>query len=73
MLTKVIVDRIEGDIAVLELDPITFIEMPLRILPVNCKLGDVLHFDIHINEQETENRLLKNKQRLNTILQKSSK
>lgn len=38
---QAIVDRIEGDIAVLEIDGARFIDVPLAEMPRGCKEGDV--------------------------------
>lgn len=48
-----IIDRFEGDIAVLELPDATFVNMPRVLLP-DAKEGDVVR--IEIDRQETEAR-----------------
>jgi hypothetical protein len=40
------VDRIEGDVAVLELDPDTFLDLPARRLPPGTREGDRLRLRI---------------------------
>ena len=39
---QAIIDRIEGNIAVLEIDGARFMDVPLAELPVGCGKGDVL-------------------------------
>lgn len=38
---QAIVDRIEGDVAVLELDGAGFLDVPLEDMPAGCAKGDV--------------------------------
>lgn len=46
MQTKVIIDRIEGKIAVLELDADNYIEVPIKYLPSGVKEGQALKLSI---------------------------
>lgn len=46
MKTKVIIDRIEGRIAVIELDTENYLEIPLKYLPEGVKEGQALKFSI---------------------------
>lgn len=48
-----LIDRIEGEYAVVEYDGNTF-DVPLRALPLSVKEGDML--DVIINKEETKNR-----------------
>ncbi|EMT39850.1 Protein of unknown function [Thermoanaerobacter thermohydrosulfuricus] len=50
-----IIDRFEGDWAVIEYGNKTF-NFPKELLPQNAKEGDVLIFNVLIDEKETENR-----------------
>lgn len=51
---NVIIDRFEGDFAVLELEDKAFVSMPRRLVPPEAGEGTVLN--IEINRQETEKR-----------------
>lgn len=50
-----IIDRFEGNFAVIEYEDITF-NFPKELLPKEAKEGDVLKFDITIDREETEKR-----------------
>jgi hypothetical protein len=50
-----IIDRFEGDSAVIEYGNKTF-NVPKELLPENAKEGNVLSFKVQINEKETLNR-----------------
>lgn len=50
-----IIDRFEGDWAVIEYEDKTF-NFPKDLLPKEAKEGDVLKFDITIDREETEKR-----------------
>ncbi|MEZ0536520.1 DUF3006 domain-containing protein [Caldicellulosiruptoraceae bacterium PP1] len=54
---KVVVDRIEGDFAVVELPDRTIVNMPIILLPKEVKEGDVII--IEIDKKETKQRLEK--------------
>ena len=45
MKTKVTIDRIEEDIAVIELDLDNYIDIPIKYLPPGVKEGDKLILD----------------------------
>jgi hypothetical protein len=51
MKTKVIIDRIEGKIAVIELDADNYIDVPLKYLPAGVKEGQVLKLSIEEYEK----------------------
>lgn len=51
---KIIIDRFEGDYAVVELEDGTTVDMPKVLIPKEAKEGDVL--EILVNKQETESR-----------------
>ncbi|HHW57288.1 MAG TPA: DUF3006 domain-containing protein [Clostridia bacterium] len=50
-----IIDRFEGDWAVIEYGDKTF-NFPKELLPKEAKEGDVLKFDITVDREETEKR-----------------
>lgn len=50
---KVIIDRFEGDYAVVEIDVGKFVNMPKTLIP-NAKEGDVV--EIIVNQEETQKR-----------------
>ncbi len=50
---KVIIDRFEGDYAVVEIDVGKFVNMPKILIP-NAKEGDVV--EIIVNQEETQKR-----------------
>ena len=50
-----IIDRFEGDWAVIEYEDKIF-NFPKELLPKEAKEGDVLIFNVQIDEKETENR-----------------
>lgn len=51
---RVIVDRFEGDFAVVEMQDKTQVNMPKVLLPRFTKEGDVI--DITVNDEATEKR-----------------
>lgn len=51
---NVIIDRFEGDFAVVEIDTAQFVNLPKKLLPPKAKEGDVV--SIEINEKETKKR-----------------
>ncbi|MBE3579074.1 MAG: DUF3006 domain-containing protein [Caldanaerobacter subterraneus] len=50
-----IIDRFEGNFAVIEYEDITF-NFPKELLPKEAKEGDVLKFSITVDKEETEKR-----------------
>jgi hypothetical protein len=50
-----IIDRFEGDWAILEVDRVTF-NIPKVLLPEGAREGDVVEIDISINEKATARR-----------------
>lgn len=55
---KVILDRFEGDYAIVELPDRTMIDMPKRLLPKEAKEGDVIEIKILIDEtKEIHNKV----------------
>ncbi|MDI3310272.1 MAG: DUF3006 domain-containing protein [Thermoanaerobacterium sp.] len=55
MNDRCIIDRFEGDYAVIEFGRITF-NFPRSLLPKDSKEGDVVKFDIRIDTEETFKR-----------------
>lgn len=51
---KVIIDRFEGNYAVVELEDKSTVDMPKLLLPKEAKEGDSI--EIRIDTQETESR-----------------
>lgn len=51
---RVIIDRFEGDFAVVELENKQFINMPKKLLPIGAKEGSVI--SIELDQEETEKR-----------------
>lgn len=51
---KIIIDRFEGEFAVVELEDKIIVDMPKALVPKGSREGDVL--EIIINKSETENR-----------------
>ncbi len=47
---KVIIDRFEGDFAIVELEDKSTIGMPLKLVPEGGKEGDVLKITIDVEE-----------------------
>ena len=58
-MKKFTLDRIEGEIAVLECENGSFVEMELASLPKNIREGDIIRFDANscfLSEDETARR-----------------
>lgn len=49
---KIIIDRFEGNFAIVELDDKRIIDMPRELVPGEAKEGDVL--EIEISQEKTE-------------------
>jgi hypothetical protein len=65
-MMKLIVDRIEGELAVCEKGDRSTIDIPLNELPVEVQAGDVLIIEegkVSIDKSETQNR----KERINKL------
>ena len=65
---KVIIDRFEGDLAVLELENGEFINVDIRILPSNAMEGSII--TISCDENETDKKRTEVKQKMNAIFRK---
>lgn len=51
---KVIIDRFEGEFAIVELENKEVIDMPIDLVPKDAKEGDIL--EVRIDKEETEKR-----------------
>lgn len=51
---RVIIDRFEGDFAVVEISDTQFANLPKALLPMQAKEGDVIN--IEVDRTETEKR-----------------
>ena len=63
-----IVDRIEGNIAVVEFED-TYLDIPLNCLKEEISEGDVLY--LTVDKEETEHRKMSTKARLDRLFNKS--
>ena len=52
---KVILDRFEGEFGIVELEDMTFVEIP-RVLLDNAKEGDVISISVDIEETERQKK-----------------
>ena len=57
---KVIIDRFEGDYAVVELPDGTMVDMPISLIPEGAREGDVLVISIDIDETAKRKERIKN-------------
>jgi len=62
-MAKMVIDRFEGDVAVLEYERKTYV-LPKKLLPSGAKEGDVLEVIIRVNKEETERR----KKEINSLM-----
>ncbi|MBQ4517556.1 MAG: DUF3006 domain-containing protein [Clostridia bacterium] len=62
---KIIVDRFEGNIAVVELEDGSIIDCPKALLPANAKEGSIIN--ITVDEKATEEKLQKLTNRMNRL------
>lgn len=51
---RVIIDRFEGDYAVVELPDMSMVDMPKQLVPEGAQEGDILSIEIDLDE--TKNR-----------------
>ena len=52
---KVILDRFEGEYGIVELEDMTFVEIP-RVLLDNVKEGDVISISVDVDETERQKK-----------------
>jgi len=71
MKNKLVIDRIEGNMAVLK-NGEKSINLPLDYLPVNSKEGEILNVSIDKNDVETEDKKQLAKDMLNEILKNNN-
>lgn len=57
---KIIIDRFEGNFAVVELPNKKMINMPKTLVPEKAKEGDVLSIEINRDETEKRGKEIKN-------------
>jgi len=72
MIIKLIIDRFEGEYAILESqekNPLTF-NFPRSLLPKGAKEGTVIRFNIDIDDKETERRRKNIKEQLDILKKK---
>lgn len=50
---KIVIDRFEGNIVVVEIDGETF-DLPKALFPANAKAGDAVDISIKVNKDTTE-------------------
>lgn len=62
---KVIIDRLEGDIAVVELEDNSIVDMSNLLLPKGAKEGDVI--EIRIDNEETKARKKRNEELMDEL------
>ena len=62
---RIIVDRFEGDFAVVELENGQMIDCPKALLPSNAKEGSIIN--ITVDEKATEEKLQKVTERMNKL------
>ena len=62
---RIIIDRFEGNIAVVELEDGSIIDCLKAILPPNAKEGSII--DITVDEKATEEKLQKVTERMNKL------
>ena len=65
---KVIIDRVEEEIAIVELENGDMVDVPKQILPNNAKEGSVIN--ITCDEKETNAKRDAAKQKMNSIFRK---
>lgn len=56
-----IIDRFEGDYAVVELENKDMIDIPRTILPVDAKEGDIINISIQETETEKQKKRIQDK------------
>lgn len=58
---KFVIDRFEGEFAIVELENKEIIEIPRSIIPTEAREGDVLTISIDENETEDRKKRIKEK------------
>ncbi len=62
---KIVIDRFEGNFAVVELPGDKTVSLPKELLPENAKEGSIL--SIVLDETETDKKLRKNTERMKKL------
>ncbi len=57
---KVVIDRFEGDFAVIEMPDKKFINMPRQLTPDGSKEGSVISIEVDIAETEARRKKIEN-------------
>ena len=73
MIITGVVDRFEGDIAIIVLDRGGEMYIPRPLLPKNLNEGDVLKFDVLIDKEETKKRIDEAEKLRQDLLNKNKK
>lgn len=56
---KVIIDRFEGNYAIVELEDKSTVDMPKKLIPEGAKEGDVLSIEIDLEETNRRKETIK--------------
>lgn len=62
---KIVIDRFEGEFAIVELPDGKTIDCPKKLIPSNAKEGSIL--TITVDETSTNEKLQKNTERMNRL------
>lgn len=62
---KFTIDRFEGEFAIVELEDMTMVEIPIAVLPIEAREGDIIN--ISIDEDETEKRRKRIQDKFNSL------
>ncbi|MZQ76328.1 MAG: DUF3006 family protein [Peptoclostridium sp.] len=71
-MTRGVIDRFEGDVAVVELEDRSVVEIQRKLLPEHALEGDVLIIDgeiVSIDEDDTKNRKEKAEKLMNELFE----
>lgn len=71
-MTRGVIDRFEGDVAVVELEDRSLVEIQRELLPEHAREGDVLIIDgeiVSIDEDDTKNRKEKAEKLMNELFE----
>jgi len=55
---RYIIDRFEGDFAVVELKSKELVNIPKMALPENCREGDIIIISLDVNETEKRKNMI---------------
>lgn len=71
-MSRGVIDRFEGDVAVVELEDRSVVEIQRELLPRHAREGDVLIIDgemVSIDEEDTKNRKEKAEKLMNELFE----